>query len=101
MGESILCARGVTKVFEAGRQQVRALRGVDLEVRAGEFMALVGPSGSGKTTFLNLAGALDVPTAGELTVLGRDIAALSSVNGPTSGCVPSDSCSRPTISYRY
>ncbi len=77
MPEPILVARGVTKVFDVGRQQVRALRGVDLEVREGEFLALVGPSGSGKTTFLNLVGALDVPTAGELLVLGRRIAELS------------------------
>jgi putative ABC transport system ATP-binding protein len=77
MGEPILVARAVTKVFESGRQQERALRGVDLEVREGEFLALVGPSGSGKTTLLNLVGALDVPTSGELIVLGRRIAALS------------------------
>jgi putative ABC transport system ATP-binding protein len=77
MSEPILVARGLTKVFQIGRQEVRALRGVDLEIREGEFLALVGPSGSGKTTFLNVAGALDVPTSGELTVLGRRIAALS------------------------
>jgi putative ABC transport system ATP-binding protein len=73
----VLTARGVTKVFRQGKLEVRALRGVDLSVRQGEFLALVGPSGSGKTTFLNLAGALDVPTAGELTVLGRRVADLS------------------------
>jgi putative ABC transport system ATP-binding protein len=77
MSGTILAARGVTKVFQSGRQEVRALRGIDLDVREGEFLALVGPSGSGKTTFLNLAGALDVPTAGDLRVLGRSIAALS------------------------
>ena len=77
MGEPILVARGVTKVFQVGRQEVRALRGVDLEVREGEFMALVGPSGSGKTTLLNLVGALDVPTSGDLLVLGQQIATLS------------------------
>jgi putative ABC transport system ATP-binding protein len=77
MGASILMARGVTKVFQLGGHEVRALRGVDLEVHAGEFMALVGPSGSGKTTLLNLIGALDVPTSGELVVLGRQIATLS------------------------
>jgi putative ABC transport system ATP-binding protein len=75
--EPIVLARGVTKAFVSGRQEVWALRGVDLEVCAGEFVALVGPSGSGKTTLLNLIGALDVPTAGELLVLGRPIATLS------------------------
>ena len=77
MTPAIVVARGVTKVFALGRQEVRALRGVDLEVREGEFLALVGPSGSGKTTLLNLIGALDVPTAGELTVLGQNVASLS------------------------
>jgi putative ABC transport system ATP-binding protein len=77
MGDPVLVARGVTKVFQLGPQEVHALRGVDLEVRGGEFMALVGPSGSGKTTLLNLVGALDVPTSGELIVLGRHIGALS------------------------
>ena len=77
MSEAILHARGVTKVFQTGRQAVRALRGVDLDVHEAEFLALVGPSGSGKTTLLNLVGALDVPTSGDLMVLGRQIAALS------------------------
>jgi putative ABC transport system ATP-binding protein len=77
MSEPIVLARGLTKSFEGGREPVWALRGVDLDVGAGEFLALVGPSGSGKTTLLNLLGALDVPTGGELTVLGQRIASLS------------------------
>ena len=77
MTDPILMARDVTRVFRAGKQEVHALRGVTLTVSAGEFMALVGPSGSGKTTFLNVAGALDVPTSGELIVLGQNIANLS------------------------
>ncbi|HEU4724582.1 MAG TPA: ABC transporter ATP-binding protein [Candidatus Eisenbacteria bacterium] len=76
-GDVIVRARGVTKVFTEGRVRVPALRGVDLEIREGEFIALVGPSGSGKTTLLNLIGALDTPTDGELTVLGRPIGELS------------------------
>ena len=78
MTEPVLIARDVTKVFRTGKQEVRALRGVSLQIAAGEFLALVGPSGSGKTTLLNLVGALDVPTSGELIVLGKHIAELSS-----------------------
>jgi putative ABC transport system ATP-binding protein len=77
MGEPIVIARSVTKVFTSGPHAVQALGGVDLEIREGEFLALVGPSGSGKTTLLNLIGALDVPSSGELSVLGRQTASLS------------------------
>ena len=77
MSEAVISARGVTKTFETGAHTVWALRGVDLEVREGDFLALVGPSGSGKTTLLNMLGALDTPTGGDLTVLGRQIATLS------------------------
>ncbi len=77
MTEPVLSARAVAKTYRQGKLDVPALRGVDLEVREGEFLALVGPSGSGKTTFLNLVGALDVPTSGELAVLGRRVASLS------------------------
>lgn len=77
MIETIVSARGLTKAFGASHSKVWALRGVDLDIRQGEFLALVGPSGSGKTTFLNLVGALDLPTSGELTVLGSDVAGLS------------------------
>ena len=77
MESPVIVARGVTRTFDTGSQQVRALRGVDLVVGPAEFMALVGPSGSGKTTLLNLIGALDAPSSGELRVLGRDVAGLS------------------------
>jgi len=77
MTEPVLSARGATKTYRQGKLDVPALRGVDLEVREGEFLALVGPSGSGKTSLLNLVGALDVPTSGELSVLGKRVASLS------------------------
>jgi putative ABC transport system ATP-binding protein len=75
--EKIVVASELTKIFRIGKLDVPALRGVDLVIHQGEFLALVGPSGSGKTTFLNLVGALDQPTSGELTVVGARVAELS------------------------
>jgi putative ABC transport system ATP-binding protein len=75
--EVLVKAENVTKVYDTGKIEVHALRGVVLEVRQGDLLAIVGPSGSGKTTFLNLVGALDVATAGQLTVLGHDVSAMS------------------------
>ncbi|MCG8588522.1 MAG: ABC transporter ATP-binding protein [Proteobacteria bacterium] len=71
-------AKAVTKVFETRGVETQALRGVDLEIGPGEFMALAGPSGSGKTTLLNLLGALDRPTTGEIWLDGQNLADLSS-----------------------
>jgi putative ABC transport system ATP-binding protein len=74
--ESQYGLRGVAKFFQRGSSTVRALDGVDLEIDAGEFVALEGPSGSGKTTLLQLLGALDRPSAGDIVFEGRDLAAL-------------------------
>jgi putative ABC transport system ATP-binding protein len=68
--------RGVSKSYELGGQHVHAVRDVDLEIAAGQRVAIVGPSGSGKTTLLQLLGALDRPTAGVVEFEGRDIARL-------------------------
>ena len=65
--------RGVAKVFQRGPAIVRALDGVDLQIGAGEFVALEGPSGSGKTTLLQLLGALDRPSAGTIELDGADL----------------------------
>ncbi len=70
MSNIIVETRQVTRVFAAGDVQVHALRGVDLQVEAGEFAAVAGPSGSGKTTLFNLIGGLDSPTTGEILVGG-------------------------------
>ena len=67
---------GLAKFFQRGPTTVRALDGVDLEVAAGEFVALEGPSGSGKTTLLQLLGALDRPSSGDVIFEGRDLARL-------------------------
>ncbi len=69
--------RGLTRVYSQGEIDVHALRGVDIDIEAGEFTALVGPSGSGKSTLLNLIGALDAPTAGTVTIGGAGITGLS------------------------
>jgi putative ABC transport system ATP-binding protein len=65
----------LARTFEVGETAVEALRGIDLEVARGQFVALVGPSGSGKSTFLNLVGGLDRPTEGELWVDGVELSA--------------------------
>ena len=68
---------GVEKSYKQGAIMVPALRGMDLLVKAGDFLAICGPSGSGKTTALNLIGALDVPSAGKVLVDGVDLGSLS------------------------
>jgi putative ABC transport system ATP-binding protein len=74
----VIEVRHVTKDYvEKGQVTTHALRGVDLAVERGEFMAIAGPSGSGKTTLLNLIGALDTATSGSIAVDGREIAGLS------------------------
>ncbi len=70
--------RGLTKQYTQGDHVVHALRGVDLDIEPGEFTVLMGPSGSGKTTLLNLVGALDLPTAGTVTIDGQALAELKS-----------------------
>lgn len=66
----------VTKIYEAGTQQVHALRGVSLGIAAGDFLALAGPSGSGKTTLLNLIGCLDAVSGGEISLDGALLSGL-------------------------
>ena len=74
-GVMILTNR-LTRDYDMGGDVVHALRGVDLEIRRNEFVAVMGPSGSGKTTLMNLLGCLDTPTAGEYWLNGRDVSDL-------------------------
>jgi putative ABC transport system ATP-binding protein len=74
---AVVSLKHVIKRYRRGRQVIEVLHNLDLEVEAGEFLALMGPSGSGKTTLLNLIGGLDQPTEGEVVVAGEEIDRLS------------------------
>ena len=72
----LIALKGITRVYGQGEAEVRALDGVDLSIRAGEFVAIMGPSGSGKSTALNVIGCLDPPTSGQYLFNGVDVAGL-------------------------
>ncbi|RMH13496.1 MAG: ABC transporter ATP-binding protein [Gemmatimonadetes bacterium] len=72
----VIRTRGLTKDYVLGAETVHALRGVDLDIDRGEFVAIMGPSGSGKSTFMNLIGCLDTPSAGEYWLNGQKVSDL-------------------------
>jgi putative ABC transport system ATP-binding protein len=74
--DAIVSLRGVSKVYHSGEIEVHALRSVDLNIQAGEMVAVMGPSGSGKSTLMNLLGCLDRPSSGSFYLSGRDVARL-------------------------
>ena len=74
---TILKLEGVRKSYTKAQRSVEALRGIDLSIQKGEFLAIVGPSGSGKTTLLNIVGCLDLPTSGSVLYDGRELGGMS------------------------
>ncbi|MBE5803671.1 MAG: ABC transporter ATP-binding protein [Clostridiales bacterium] len=76
MSETILSMRGITKQYRMGDEMQTVLRGIDLDVCQGEFLAVLGPSGSGKSTLMNIIGCLDTPTSGSYNLHGRDVSSL-------------------------
>jgi lipoprotein-releasing system ATP-binding protein len=77
MSEPVLSIRGLERAYDTAAGPLPVLRGVDLDVSAGEIVGLIGPSGSGKSSLLHAAGLLEHPNAGRITVLGRDCSELS------------------------
>ena len=71
--EELISIRGLVKNYQIGTQVVQALRGIDLDIRKGEYVAIMGPSGSGKSTLMNILGALDTPTSGHYFLNGLDV----------------------------
>src|SRR5579884_1270571 len=73
---TVIKTESLAKVYEMGAEQVHALRGVDLQIRKGEYVAIMGPSGSGKSTLMNLIGCLDTPSSGNYWLAGRLVSEL-------------------------
>ena len=75
--QNIVRTRGVKKIYQMGKLSLEALRGIDMEVKRGEYISIMGPSGSGKSTLFNMIGALDRPAKGSVLVNGIDMGSLS------------------------
>jgi len=77
MSDLVIAVRGLTRAYEMGAEVVHALRGVDLEIRRNEYVAIMGPSGSGKSTLMNMIGCLDTPSGGEYWLSGQEVSRMA------------------------
>src|ERR687886_38133 len=74
---ALITLENITKTYDSGENAVQALRGVDVAIERGEFVAIIGPSGSGKSTLMHILGCLDTPTSGKYWLDGEDVAEMS------------------------
>lgn len=77
MSENVIEVRNIIRDFKLGTETVHVLKGIDLDIKKGDYVAFMGPSGSGKSTFMNLLGCLDTPTSGSYKLNGTDVSSLS------------------------
>lgn len=74
---NVISIRNITRNFQLGNEVVKVLKGIDLEIERGEYVAIMGPSGSGKSTLMNLLGCLDTPTGGQYVLNGKDVSQMT------------------------
>lgn len=77
MNQNLIVTKDIWKIYKLGKEEVQALRGINLEIKKNEFVAIMGPSGSGKSTLLNILGCLDTPTSGKYFLNGKEVSQLS------------------------
>lgn len=77
MSDNVIEIRGIIRDFRLGQETVHVLKGIDLDIKRGEYVAIMGPSGSGKSTLMNLLGCLDTPTAGSYNLNGKDVSQMT------------------------
>jgi putative ABC transport system ATP-binding protein len=77
MSDNVIEIRGIIRDFKLGQEIVHVLKGIDLDIKRGEYVAIMGPSGSGKSTLMNLLGCLDTPTAGSYKLNGKDVSQMT------------------------
>ena len=80
---SLISAKNISRVYQEGEVEIRALDGVSFDIESGSFVSFIGPSGSGKSTTLNLIGCLDKPTSGDLSIVDQDVTELDRVEAAT------------------